>query len=62
MMCSSAATIRRSPATGAWEAWEVHQGVLSLLVRRFHESLKELERQTLGGLEMVIDQLDPALE
>ena len=29
---------------------------------RFHESLKDLERQTLGGLEIVIQQLDRALE
>jgi phosphate transport system protein len=29
---------------------------------QFRESLKELERQTLEGLEMVIDQLDRALE
>jgi phosphate transport system protein len=30
--------------------------------RRFHEDLAELERQALGGLEMVIQQLDRALE
>ena len=29
---------------------------------QFHESLKDLERQTLGGLDMVIQQLDRALE
>jgi phosphate transport system protein len=29
---------------------------------QFRESLKELERETLGGLEMVIEQLDRALE
>jgi phosphate transport system protein len=29
---------------------------------QFHEALKELERQTMGGLEMVSQQLDRALE
>jgi len=29
---------------------------------QFHEALKDLERQTLGGLDMVIEQLDRALE
>ena len=29
---------------------------------QFHESLKDLERQTLDGLDMVIEQLDRALE
>jgi phosphate transport system protein len=29
---------------------------------QFHESLEDLERQTLGGLDMVIQQLDRALE
>jgi phosphate transport system protein len=29
---------------------------------RFHESLNELERQTLGGLDIVVEQLDRALE
>jgi phosphate transport system protein len=29
---------------------------------QFHESLKDLERQTLGGLDLVIQQLDRALE
>jgi phosphate transport system protein len=29
---------------------------------QFRESLKDLERQTLGGLDMVIEQLDRALE
>ena len=29
---------------------------------QFHESLKELEQQTLGGLDMVVEQLDRALE
>ena len=29
---------------------------------QFHESLRELEQQTLGGLDMVIEQLDRALE
>jgi phosphate transport system protein len=30
--------------------------------QRFHEELAELERQTLGGLDIVIQQLDRALE
>jgi phosphate transport system protein len=30
--------------------------------RRFHEDLAELERQALGGIELVIGQLDRALE
>jgi phosphate transport system protein len=30
--------------------------------RRFHEDLAELERQALGGLDLVIQQLDRALE
>jgi len=29
---------------------------------QFHESLRELEHQTLGGLDMVVEQLDRALE
>ncbi len=29
---------------------------------QFHESLKELEQQMLGGLDMVVEQLDRALE
>jgi phosphate transport system protein len=29
---------------------------------QFHESLKELEQQTLGGLDIVVQQLDRALE
>jgi phosphate transport system protein len=29
---------------------------------QFHESLRELEQQTLGGLDMVVEQLDRALE
>jgi phosphate uptake regulator len=29
---------------------------------QFHESLIELEQQTLGGLDMVLQQLDRALE
>ena len=29
---------------------------------QFRESLKELERQALGGLDLVIGQLDRALE
>jgi phosphate transport system protein len=29
---------------------------------QFHESLKQLEQQTLGGLDMVVEQLDRALE
>ena len=29
---------------------------------QFHESLKELEQQTLGGLDLVVEQLDRALE
>jgi phosphate transport system protein len=29
---------------------------------QFHESLKELEQQTLGGLDIVVEQLDRALE
>lgn len=32
------------------------------LRHQFHENLRELERQTLGGLELVIQQLDRALE
>ena len=32
------------------------------LRHQFHEAMNELERQTLGGLDMVIQQLDRALE
>ena len=53
------------PANPAGGSVSRHSAILSEMKEtrhQFHESLLELEQQTLGGLDMVLQQLDRALE